>query len=208
MRRSYSSAIKEPIGKNNIFPLRQFSKFNSRLFFKRSAKPEKTTCLFFSFFLFSFSFFIFFPSIPIYFLPSCPLLPKAAAKQTTLTLGPPFPMLFILASESGFLLMINFLVAILSYLRRNHECLLNPNDLRPPPAAPSACRAAATPNADAPWFRTNKNRDVSNGSLAHLFAYTAHSFACSAFLLARSAAFIHLLNRSLTHSRTGGKVTD
>ena len=42
------------------------------------------------------------------------------------------------------------------------------------------------------------------------FARTAHSFACSALLalLAHSAALIHSLPRSLTHSLACGKVND
>ena len=45
------------------------------------------------------------------------------------------------------------------------------------------------------------------GSTAHSFARTAHSFACSPLLasLARSAALIRSLARSLTRSRAHGK---
>ena len=62
--------------------------------------------------------------------------------------------------------------------------------------------------ATALLFKTTKNRDVSTGPFAHPFACTIDSFACSALLtlLACSAALICLLLRSLTHSRTPGKV--
>ena len=71
------------------------------------------------------------------------------------------------------------------------------------------------------WGRTAKNRDISTGPLAHPFARTAHSFACShrslirllrtasfalLALLVRSAALICLLACSFTHSRVCGRV--
>ena len=63
-------------------------------------------------------------------------------------------------------------------------------------------------------FRRATNRDVSSGpfprpftrSLVHSFARTPHSIACYTLLalLARSAAIIRLLARSLNHSRAHG----
>ena len=49
--------------------------------------------------------------------------------------------------------------------------------------------------AAALWSGTTKNPDVSTRMLAHPFAHTAHSFACSTLiaLFARSAALIHWL---------------
>ena len=48
-------------------------------------------------------------------------------------------------------------------------------------------------------FRITKNPDISTGLSVCLFAYTAHTFACST-LLVRSAVLTHLLAGSLTHS--------
>ena len=61
--------------------------------------------------------------------------------------------------------------------------------------------------AAALWSGTTKNPDVSIGLLAHPFAHTAHSFACSTLLasLARFAALIRSLAH-FAHSLACGKV--
>ena len=70
----------------------------------------------------------------------------------------------------------------------------------------STRRTTFTEARDTQWLRTAKNRDISTGPLARLFAGTTHSFGCSTQLAspARSACSNA---RSLTQSAFG-KVND